>query len=908
MKYPTLLLIFFIAAKVFSQTASIAPQDPSPGSIARQFKMHDDAVNFIYTCLDSFLANPTEKRLTILESFDRTMWRPLKNDDEYIAYVILLCNKGYYSTRFGDINKALDAYETAWKIYNDHDLAGFDIIEYCLKPLGNNYSMLGDYQSAANVIRNYLFIAEKQNNFLHLIAAFINLSVVYHDTGRQEEAIALLNSALKVKGLPEFKKGIIYSNLARNFLDLQQPKEAQRYATLALKHLQKDNDEEASLQLVNTLKILSLIGLTNENPGMALSYIEKARSIVNAHPAFFKKREMAKLITEHANIHARQNHTEAALQNYQEALVLLLPGYEPDSAVDLPDSSFLYPENAIKETLDGLAGVYSKNDPAKALRCFELSFVVEDLLRQTYHYQEDRLQQQMEIRQRTELSLALLFDLFNKTKDQQFVQQAFQLAERTKAIVLKEAIAANTRSRLIKQDSLLKKEHDLIFKKATFATNLVLEQMKGEAANVGYINDLIARQTELSLEIKSLQKLIVQKYPHYKTGMATRPIDIRRLRQKLDDENAIMIEYVAGRETLYAFIIDAHILSFHQITNGAEVYDHIRTLNDLFSSAAGINNEIELYKRMAFELSAHLRIPASTDLKKLVIVPDGLLNYLPFEALLLQENSSLNYAALPYLIKKFTVAYESSATNFVDYRRSSSSANDEVLAMFPVFKNSQRSLTHSETEARNIQSFVKGKFLFDRDATKKAFGENIHNYSIIHLSTHAAAGSWLEPPSIDFIDSTLYLPEVYGLQLQPDLMVLSACETGVGKILKGEGALSLARGFQYAGANNIVFSLWKVNDRSTAGLMTSFYQNFFNHHSVPEALRRSKLDYLENDDISNAHKSPYFWAPFIYYGDISDNTLIDKPIWPKILVAVLSLLVLLILLVRLRKRFLVLKK
>jgi CHAT domain-containing protein len=286
-----------------------------------------------------------------------------------------------------------------------------------------------------------------------------------------------------------------------------------------------------------------------------------------------------------------------------------------------------------------------------------------------------------------------------------------------------------------------------------------------------------------------------------------------------------------------------------------------------------------------------------------VVIPDGLLNYVPFEALLSQKTSSVNYATFPYLIKKFTVSYGSSATTFADYKKSTPLKNNDVLAMFPVFKNTSRALTHSETEAKSIQSQVNGTFLYGDQATKSAFEEGLHRYTIIHLSTHATAGSLLQPPSIDFIDSTLYLPEVYGLQLHPDLMVLSACETGVGRILKGEGALSLARGFQYAGTNNIIFSLWNVNDRSTASLMSSFYKHYFNRQSKPEALQRSKLGYLENDEVSSAHKSPYYWAPFVYYGDINNDSLpqASKITWFEILLLILTFVFLLVLFIRIRK-------
>ena len=132
-------------------------------------------------------------------------------------------------------------------------------------------------------------------------------------------------------------------------------------------------------------------------------------------------------------------------------------------------------------------------------------------------------------------------------------------------------------------------------------------------------------------------------------------------------------------------------------------------------------------------------------------------------------------------------------------------------------------------------------------------------------------------------------PEIYGYNLNYNLVVLSACETGIGTLSKGEGALSLARGFSYAGVKNLIISLWKVNDRSTESLMASFYKNYKNTGSKSKALYNSKLDYLEDTAISSIKKSPYYWGAFVYYGAISEPLETAK-LTPYIL-AIFSLIV-----------------
>ena len=142
---------------------------------------------------------------------------------------------------------------------------------------------------------------------------------------------------------------------------------------------------------------------------------------------------------------------------------------------------------------------------------------------------------------------------------------------------------------------------------------------------------------------------------------------------------------------------------------------------------------------------------------------------------------------------------------------------------------------------------------------------------MLHLSTHATGGDFINPASIAFYDAPMLVNELYSMDIHPELVVLSACETGIGKLQKGEGPMSIARGFQYAGAKNILFSLWQINDASTATLMSLFYKSYKKTQSAHAANRRSKLDYLQDKSVSNIKKSPYYWSAFMYYGKIEEE-------------------------------------
>jgi CHAT domain-containing protein len=147
----------------------------------------------------------------------------------------------------------------------------------------------------------------------------------------------------------------------------------------------------------------------------------------------------------------------------------------------------------------------------------------------------------------------------------------------------------------------------------------------------------------------------------------------------------------------------------------------------------------------------------------------------------------------------------------------------------------------------------------------------LDDYRYVHFATHGLvnepkpklSGLMLAPVDSPQEDDILYLGEIYNLSLNADLVVLSACETGVGKLVKGEGLIGLTRGFLYAGAANLLVSLWQVNDASTANLMIDFYQNLLAGKSKAAALREAKLRLLEQQ---TKYAKPYHWAPFVLIG------------------------------------------
>jgi CHAT domain-containing protein len=221
------------------------------------------------------------------------------------------------------------------------------------------------------------------------------------------------------------------------------------------------------------------------------------------------------------------------------------------------------------------------------------------------------------------------------------------------------------------------------------------------------------------------------------------------------------------------------------------------------------------------------------------------------------------------------------------------------VGFFPVFESTNQALSYSIAEAKALEKEMPSKLFMKSDASKDNFIKNVSKYDVIHLSTHASGGDFIIPANMQFYSDTLLLNELYSMNIPANLVIMSACETGVGKQYKGEGAMSIARGFQYAGAKNLIFSLWQINDLSTSQIMAYFYKSYNKDKSAFLANHSSKITYLKNEDISNIKKSPYYWSAFVFYGSLEPIKPANAPFY--IIFGILIISVILISLFKFRK-------
>ncbi|MBL7699078.1 MAG: CHAT domain-containing protein [Chitinophagaceae bacterium] len=360
---------------------------------------------------------------------------------------------------------------------------------------------------------------------------------------------------------------------------------------------------------------------------------------------------------------------------------------------------------------------------------------------------------------------------------------------------------------------------------------------------------------------------------------------VKNISDKLDDETAI-ISYNVSPDNIYILAKTARDFKTHTVRRNASVDSIFKNfINETYGQVegrryTGYGPGNELY---ALLLRPVLDMIGSKE--KWIILPDGFLSYLPFDALCVSSNDR------DYLLLHRQVSYHYSFSLFLlDDKKSHASMTGRELFFAPFSSETPVVTSKGLSPLPFSRDEITGSsvtMMLSTEATKAKWLASVENFSMLHLATHATTGNGNDNTQIYFypsdslnVNNNLYVDEIYQLNLQhTGLIVLSACETAGGKSTSGEGLLSLSRAFLYAGAKGIVSSLWKTEDRVSAYLMKQMYVEMQNGYSTAEALRRAKLDLLEDESVSARYKTPNYWGNFVYVGSVGTGKKNLNAVW-----------------------------
>lgn len=391
--------------------------------------------------------------------------------------------------------------------------------------------------------------------------------------------------------------------------------------------------------------------------------------------------------------------------------------------------------------------------------------------------------------------------------------------------------------------------------------------------------------------------------PQYASVKYPQPIKAAQITKGLLLADTALIEYVLHEKKSFAWVIYNGKVSAVMLPPWKELsplLSEYRTetnakITSLTAATAATKlNAIshQLYQKLLQPLEPHLM-----GAKKLIVAPDGPLVYLPFETLVSQATAT----KATYLLERFAISYTPSATALLALKNSPTSAARASTGLLafgdPIYKaepTSEKNTSPAPTlnatrmfDLRNLpytrREVSEIAALFPRTEQQTFLGAeareqnvktaSLDKYRYVHFAAHgvvdeehpARSGIALSAEANSQDDGVLQMSEVLRLKLNADLVTLSACRTGLGKLLHGEGMIGLTRAFLYAGADSVVVSLWNVNDVATASLMKDFYKRLRQGLAKDEALRQAKLTLLKGKQRAWQH--PYFWAAFVLVGE-----------------------------------------
>jgi len=814
-------------------------------------------------------------------------WREPANAYETEPLLYLQTHRAWHHFQQGRVWQSVQAYEQARQWYEQFQFVDFDAVETLYKPLGNHYTRLGDNDKALAVFQKTLPLAA--HDPASLAGLHSNIGIAHSNAGQWPEAVAAFRRGLALPALPTDRRAQLLAGLAQAQLDTGQPAAALRDALAASRSPQPGLRARAMRTAANACRQMGRLAEAERWLQQALA---AAKTTYGTHD-----REVGKTENDLAQLYLQLRRPQAALAAANRALTAVLPNFQPKNPQDNPAAAIFYEENTLWESLSSKAAAaeaqyHESHDLIWlhcAAECHELAHAAESKHREVFQYEASKLDLQRAARNREAAAMQVERLLFEKTGQPVHLQRAFAIAERSKAALLLDALRDNlVRQRLAGTDPRFGQLSELRRSRAFFEKNLLLAPHSPLAQQWRSEADALAQH------IATLQRDLAAAYPRLSEA-ENRTASTALSTIQVLGEDEILLEYFVGPHFVEVFSIEKNgIAAWHRFPNDAELQMAATAFAAFFANAHAMLGDPAGYLHAAFFLGQKILPPSAAEARRLLVVPDGFLNTLPFEALVTAAPSgTTNLRNAPYLLRRQSVRYAWSVATLRQQSLMPSGGGWRLLAIAPMCGRGLRglpALTASCDEWTPLRGHQTTE-LIDFQANWQQVEVMAGHHRLLHFSTHAfAATSGAELPRIELYDRAVYLPDIYALPLQADGVVLSACQTGLGTESAGEGVMSLARAFAQSGAACVVSSLWTVNDRSTARLFGFFYEKTAAGTPLCTALHEAKLAYLDDPGVPTTLQSPYFWAGLVAVGD--ERAVVGEPGWLWAVIGVLMLVVL----------------
>jgi len=508
-------------------------------------------------------------------------------------------------------------------------------------------------------------------------------------------------------------------------------------------------------------------------------------------------------------------------------------------------------------------------------------------------------------------AISVLYEVYKKEKKEEQLNQILTVIEKNKSTILFESISQKlslATSELPKK--ILDNERDLKSDISFYKKLISQEKSKRDTINLEKIKELESILFERNESYAILDNEIKNNFPKYyllKTQEQNN-LSIQSIQTTLNPDE-LLIEIFQGSDYIYNLSISKTDVFLEKQSNqelNENITLYLNWINKRPNSKRYSKINMDSISYRIYQQTLKTTLDKHSEYQNLIIVTDGLIGKIPLEPLCIDnQNNTL-------LIEKHAITYLYSVKQLLTTEKEQKKNNQKILCLAPSFSgeytelrscNSKElsQLPFANEELKYLSDNFKGLFLESNKANKSNFLSEISKYPIVHLATHACLNT--EYPSlsqIHFSDGHLTNYDIENLSIKPELIVLSACNTGQGNLQKGEGMISLSRGFFEAGVKSLQSSLWSINDQSSFEIVKGMYTHLKNGENKANALRMSKLDYIKKSD--KFHKQPFFWAGIIQIGDPSPLFKTNSPINLSLIALLIFIVTLVFILYRIKSK------
>ena len=809
-----------------------------------------------------------------------------------------LTNIGRVYTNIGQLEQALIYYQQALPIFRE--VGERSLEASILNVIGEFYRNIGQPQQALNYLQQALPITREVGDRSGEASTLNSIGAVYRDIGQPQQALNFLQQVLLIRREVGDRSGeaLALNNIGAVYSDIEQHQQGLNFFQQSLPISREVGDRSGEARIIGNIgAIYSKMG----QPQQALIFLQQALPI---QQEVGNRAGEAVTLSNIGDVYRETGQPQLALNYYQQSLPISREVGDRSEEANILNNLAL-----VQKTL---------NDLPAALQNIQAAISIVEDIRGQLTDPDARTSYFATVQDYYKLQVDLLMELHQQNPSQGYNSQAFNVTERSKARTLLELLTesrADIRTGVDPQ--LLQQEQDIQSQLAALDKRRIELARSRTENNKDQINEQIAalqtqRQT-LQTQYQNLQTQIRQTSPKYAALKYPQPLTLEQIQQQVLDDNTLIASYSLGKDKSYLWLISKTEMTSYELPNQKIIENLVRKMRSQLTTDRPTNANRFLTETSGLGNILLRPIQEKIGNKRLAIIGDGALQYLPFAALPDPRAEANQYQ--PLLVNN-EIVYLPSASTLQTIRNETQNrpTPPKTLAVLadPVFtpddqrvrqdSRSASNPTELPLAAQNVDRAARNArgdwsrlpgtrresdtilklvppdqslALFDFQANRtNALSNQLSQYRFIHWATHGFANT--QKPELSGIvmslvdqngagsNGYLLLEDIFNLSFNADLVVLSACETGLGEIVQGEGLIGLTRGLMYAGTSRVVTSLWAVPDSQTADLMGKFYEKMLQQNLRPaEALRAAQLEMFN----SRSWMAPYYWAAFTLQGE-----------------------------------------